>query len=569
MSGDPGLSALEMLRPIVGSPEAMLFLTIVLGVLLGRLKTGGFSLGTAAGTLVVGTTFGALVGTTGPEISPTLKSIAFLLFVFAVGFQSGPQFFASLGRTTLPLALVAVTVAIAGLATTVAVAHLFSLQEGDVIGVAAGAMTQSAMLGTAYGALEGLGLPAATLQDIQGEAAIAFALTYVFGTLGVVLFCSQIGPRLIGVDLKEAARKLVADHAETPDAGQPLLDYRSLVARVFRIEAAAGKTIAEIDAALGSLAAIEHVRRGRARLALSPDVALKRGDLVAIEGYRSAIVKVAPRIGREVLAEVLVNDLLGTSVDAVIHPSLAGMPLREAVRKLGQAGHGIFLRRIRRQAHDIPVTARTVLLPGDVLTLAGPPDRLETALPAIGVKLAEGNRTDIAFLAAGLLSGVLIGLVSVTIGGLPITLSAGGGALVAGLLFGWWHARNPGGTNVPIQATQIMWDLGLAAFCALVGLTAGPQAVAALATDGPAILLAGMAVTLVPQIIGLCVGHFLLGINPAILVGALAGAQTQDAAMLAASDVAESPTPALGFTVPYAIGNILLTILGPAVVALS
>jgi putative transport protein len=227
------------------------------------------------------------------------------------------------------------------------------------------------------------------------------------------------------------------------------------------------------------------------------------------------------------------------------------------------------LRRIRRQAHDIPVTARTVLLPGDVLTLAGPPDRLEAALPAIGVKLGESNRADIAFLAAGLLCGVLIGLLSVTIGGLPIALSAGGGALVAGLLFGWWHARYPGRVNVPAAATQIMWDLGLAAFCALVGLTAGPQAVAALATDGPTILVAGVVVTLVPQIVGLCVGHFLLGINPAVLVGALAGAQTQDAAMLAASDAAESPVPALGFTVPYAIGNILLTILGPAVVALS
>ncbi|MBT2748625.1 MULTISPECIES: hypothetical protein [unclassified Lysobacter] len=560
---------LEMLHPVIASPEALLFLTVVLGVLLGRVKAGGFSFGNAAGTLIVGTIIGAMVGTAAPEISPTLKSIAFLLFVFAVGFQSGPQFFASLGRASLPLALLAVVVALTGLVTAVTVGHLFHLGQGDVIGLTAGALTQAAMLGTAYGALGGSGISSNVLQQVQSQAAVAFALTYTFGTLGVVLFCSQIGPRLIGVNLKAAAREHETEQEDASATDDPLLDYRSLVARVFRVGAAQGKTVAEVDATLTGLAAIEQVRRAGAALAPSPDLELQRGDLIAIAGYQSAIVKAAPHIGEEMLAETLVNDLLGPSVDAVIHPSLTGITLREAAHKLGAAGHGVFLRGIQRQAHDIPVTARTVLLPGDVLTLAGPAERLDTALPAIGMPRKKSDRADIAFVAAGLLSGVLIGLITITIGGLPITLAAGGGALMAGLLFGGWHARHPDRANVPVAATQIMWDLGLATFCALVGLTAGPQAMAALAADGVTILVAGLLVTLVPQIAGLCVGHFLLRINPAVLFGALAGAQTQDAAMLAASDAAESPVPALGFTVPYAIGNILLTILGPAVVALS
>lgn len=560
---------LDLLKPLFGTPEAMLFLTVALGVLLGRQKLGGFSFGNAAGTLIVGTLLGAVFGAAVPDLSPTLKSVAFLLFVFAVGFQSGPQFFASLGRTTLPLALVAVVVAAAGLATIALVAKLFGLEQGIAIGVAAGGLTQTAMLGTAYGALDGIGLSAEALQKEQGQAAVAFALTYVFGTIGVVLFCSQVAPRLIGVNLKDAAQALVADQAKALDTGGDLLDFRSLVARVFRIDAADGLTVAQLDEKLGPRAAVQRVRRRLADLAVTPDLVLRHGDLVAIQGYRPAIVKAAPSIGREVAAEHLVTDLLGDGADVIVAPAFTGMTLHDAAAKLGEAGHGLFLRRIRRQAQDVPVTSMTVLLPGDMLTLAGPSERLAAALPLIGTRAAANNRSDVAFLAAGLLAGVLVGLLTLTVDGLPITLSAGGGALVAGLVFGWWHARHPERTNVPVAATQIMWDFGLASFCALVGLTAGPQAVAAMGAHGVSMLVAGVFVTLVPQVVGLLVGFFVLKINPVLLMGALAGAQTQDAAMLAASDVAESPTPALGFTVPYAIGNILLTILGPAVVALT
>ncbi|WP_170182083.1 hypothetical protein [Phreatobacter stygius] len=185
---------------------------------------------------------------------------------------------------------------------------------------------------------------------------------------------------------------------------------------------------------------------------------------------------------------------------------------------------------------------------GDVLTLAGPADRLAATVPLIGTLASQGNRADIAFLAAGLLSGVLIGLLSLTIKGLPVTLSAGGGALIAGLAFGWCHARRPADAPVPPAATQIMWDFGLASFCALVGRTAGPQAASALGRAGLTILVAGVVVTLLPQ---------------------LAGAQTQDAAHAGGLRSRRKPGADPRFHRPYAIGNIVLTVLGPAIVALT
>lgn len=560
---------LEVLRPIVQSPEAMLFLTVALGVRLGRLKLGDFSFGNAAGTLIVGTILGAILGGAVPELSPTLKSVAFLLFVFAVGFQSGPQFFSSLGRRTLPLAAIALVVTATGLVTALSMGRLLGLDQGSTIGLAAGSLSETAMLGTAYGALSGLGLSQDALLDAQGQAAVAFALTYVFGTIGVILFCSQLGPRLIGVDLREEGHRFDAEQAQVAVGGGQLLDVRSLVARAFRVDAADGATITQLRDRIGSLVSVQRVRRHGKDVELSPDLELKRGDLIALQGYRPAIVRAAPRIGKEVVADELVRDLLGHGAEVVIAQRFAGKTLAEAVQLLGDAGRGVFLRGIKRQTQEIPVTAQTVLLPGDILSLAGPPERLEEALPHVGESVNTGKRSDISFLAAGLFCGALIGLATLMVNGLPITLSAGGGALVAGLVFGWWHSRHPERSNVPLAATQIMWDFGLATFCALVGLTAGPQAVAALAANGALLLGAGVVVTLVPQLVGLLVGHYLLKVDPVLLFGALAGAQTQDAAMLAASDVAESSAPALGFTVPYAIGNILLTIMGPIIVALT
>ncbi len=558
----------DVTRLVIASPEAMLFLTVALGVAFGRIKRGGFSFGSAAGTLIVGTVLGALFNASVPDLSPTLKSIAFLFFVFAVGFQSGPHFFASLGRSTLPLAAIAFVVAVTGLIAVGIVIWFFDLDGGAVVGLAAGALTQTAMLGTAYGALEGMALPAGTLQQIQGQAAVTFALTYVIGVIGVILFCSQIGPRLIGVDLKALSRNLDQAQAENNEISGELLDYRALVARVFRVGVAAGSTIVAVNDMLGRSAAIERVRRDGEDLAPADELVLRRGDLLVVLGYRPSLIRAASQIGEEVAAEDMVTDLLGIGQEVVVAQAYVGLTLRQAAQHLGATGRGLFLRRLCRQNQDLPVTADTVLLAGDILEVAGSTERLAQALPLIGARLSRSPRADVAFLAFGLLCGVLIGLLTLTVKGLPITLSAGGGSLLAGLLFGWWQARRPR-SNVPQAATQIMWDFGLAAFCALVGLTAGPQAIAALTTGGLTLLAAGAFVTLLPQVVGLLVGRFVLRIDPLLLFGALAGAQTQDAAMLAACDVAESPAPAIGFTVPYAIGNILLTLLGPIIVVMS
>jgi len=159
-------------------------------------------------------------------------------------------------------------------------------------------------------------------------------------------------------------------------------------------------------------------------------------------------------------------------------------------------------------------------------------------------------------------------LIVVKAGGIPVTLGVGGGVLVAGLCFGWFHARYPVFGAMPQPAQWILTEFGLSAFAALVGLSAGPKAVAAIQQQGIALLIGGAIVTLVPIVFALYFGRFVLKIHPVILMGALGGGQTVAASLSAVCEEADSMTPVLGFTVTYAISNILLAVWGPVLVTI-
>jgi AspT/YidE/YbjL antiporter-like protein len=187
----------------------------------------------------------------------------------------------------------------------------------------------------------------------------------------------------------------------------------------------------------------------------------------------------------------------------------------------------------------------------------------------VGQILRYGDRTDVAFLAAGITAGLLAGLLSIRIGSFALTLGGAGGALLAGLICGWLRARRPTLGSFPPAAQQTLSDIGLGGFIAAIGLANGPAAVAAVEAHGLLLLSMGVVVTLVPLIMATLVAHRVLHMNPIIICGALAGAMTVDAAVTGCCERAESQTPVLGVAVPYAVGNVLLTILGPVIVTLT
>jgi len=216
---------------------------------------------------------------------------------------------------------------------------------------------------------------------------------------------------------------------------------------------------------------------------------------------------------------------------------------------------------------EVPLSPDTRIYVGDVMTLVGNTRNIERAAAHVGQILRAGDRTDIAFLAAGIAAGLLAGLFSVKVGSIALTLGGGGGALIAGLVCGWIRSRRPTMGAMPPAAQQTLSDLGLGGFIAAVGLGNGHAAWIAIQAHGLLLVGMGLVVTLVPLIVATLFAHHVLRMNPVITCGALAGAMTVDAAVTGCCEIAESQTPVLGVAVPYAVGNVVLTVLGPIIVA--
>jgi aspartate-alanine antiporter len=559
---------MDTLKWIISTtPEIFLLLAVAIGTILGRIKVHGFSIGTTACILIVS----VLLGQLGPFTFPALlRVILFSLFVFTIGYRSGPEFFASLSVRTLAQVALALAIGGTGLIIVLIFARTFALDAGTASGLAAGALTQSSVIGTASGALAQLGLAKDVLEQQEANIAAGYAVTYVLGYILTLLFVPFVAPRLMGVNLKLEAKKLEAElSGGTPPKGENLA-YRKFQARAYRVSAAAGKTVKSIEEEIGSRTVVERIVRRGADVEPHLDTILEADDDIVIAGRTAAIVAAKPIIGNEIDADEMLRAVPGNVVDVLVDsPKLHGRSVREVAERVGDSARGVFLRALTRMGREVPLSADTRIYVGDVMTLVGATRNIERAAKQVGQILRAGDRTDIAFLATGIAAGLLAGLVSFKVGGIALTLGGGGGALIAGLVCGWLRSRRPTMGAMPPAAQQTLSDLGLGGFIAAIGLGNGAAAWSAIQAHGLLLVGMGLVVTLVPLTVGTLVAYYVLRMNPVITCGALAGAMTVDAAVTGACDVAESQTPVLGVAVPYAVGNVVLTVLGPIIVALT
>ncbi|POY39025.1 aspartate-alanine antiporter [Solitalea longa] len=560
---------MEVLKHIIHeAPEFAVFFSLVLGHAVGKIKVGSFSLGSVASTLI----FALIIGQLGVSISPVFKAACFALFVYSIGFKSGPEFFGSLNRGTVKLLILALVVCVTGLFLVIVICHLLGMNKGLAAGLAAGALTESATMGTASDAINRLGLSAEETQKLSSNMAVAFAITYVLGTITVIIFLRNIVPHILKVNLKEEAKKLEASlSGEGKEISGSINPYSPIIARAYKVVFIPDsiKTAADIEFLLGDRTSVFRVMKQDKIFDCTPETSIAKGDIVAMMGNYSTVMNAEKIIGPEVNnPEVLTYN--GKLVKVVLTNSRYH---NKSIKEIaGDADahdlRGVFLINIKRQENEIPMFPNTVLRRGDVVQLMGDKAQVDKISVKIGYVEKSSDKSDLIMLTTGIVLGILLGLLSVNIGGIPITLGVGGGVLVSGLFFGWLRSKYPVFGSLPGAAQWVLQEFGLSAFAAVVGLSAGPAAIEALHQSGPELIVLGIIVALVPQVVGLFVGHKLLKLNPIILVGGLCGSQTVAAALSAVSDEAESTTPVLGFTVTYAIGNVLLAIWGPIIVNL-
>jgi len=552
---------------LVRYPELALFLVIAAGYWIGSFRIGTFSLGPVTGALFAGLAVGDFAHV---PVSNMTKSFLFLLFLFGVGYLVGPQFVQTMKRDGLKPMLLAVVVGLAGLATAVLVAKVLRLDPGFAAGLLSGALSQSAAMGTATDAINGLAIPDAQRALFVSHIAVADAVTYIFGYAGVILFVTQIAPALLKIDLRTEALKLEQALGVTRSKPGLASAWRKFELRAYRLQEQSplvGVTVAAAEARIPDHRLFIHrIRRGERLLEADPGTVLAAGDLVALSAPRQLIVEwIGPRAEEVEDRELL--DIALISVDVMlINPKLAGMTLEAASRE--SWARSVYLRSLSRGGQEIPVGAGVALQRGDLLRIVGPEPIVQTAAKSIGVIVAPSSSIDFIVLGLAIFFGGLFGvLLSFSVGGVNISLSTSVGTLLAGLLVGALRTRYPLFGQIPDGAVSLMTSLGLAAFVGLTGIHAGPIFLSALHESGIGLLLGGMAVTLVPQIVGFCFGHFVLRMNPILLLGGLTGSQTVTAAMAALQERAGSPVPVLGYTPAYPVANILLTTWGSIMVA--
>ncbi|MBP1753320.1 MAG: aspT [Geobacteraceae bacterium] len=553
----------EIVRIAQASPELLVFLALAMGYFIGKIKIKGFGLGTTASVLIAAMVLGQI----SVDVPPLLKSISFALFAFCIGYQVGPQFFGSLRKEGFNYLWITLVVAIVGLVSAMVMGEIFHFDPGTTAGLFAGAMTQSAAIGTAQGAVAHLSISDAAKATIDGNIAVAFAITYIFGTVGVIIFFKML-PGILRIDLKKEARRLeekmgLSSLSKTPGL---FLWSRLVGLRAYCVSqpGALGRKVGEIEKAFSVRVTIEKVKRGAELKIAEPDMVVQEGDILVMTGNYEGLVFAADIIGHEVDVSGIM-EIIGESLAVcVLNRDFIGKSLGDLANEPG--ARGLYLRRITRQGREIPIARDTSIQKCDVLQLVGAKDTVEKAAQVMGYPQRPTSATDLMMVGVGCVLGTLLGMVVIPIMGVPTTLSTAGGVIVAGLVAGWLRSVHPTFGQIPDAGQWLLNDLGLNLFIACIGLASGKQAIAVLQASGFNVFLAGVVVALAPIMVGVLFGKFLLRMNPVLLLGALTGARVTSAALTTLQDDAESSTLTLGFAAPYAFANFILTIMGSIII---
>lgn len=559
-------------QSLQNNPSLAIFLTLGLGFLIGQLKYKAFSLGNVTSVLLVG----VLIGQLNIPIPGPIKNAFFLLFLFSIGYSVGPQFFQSLKGDGIKQVLFACVVCVLCLLVTWGVAVMMNYNLGEALGLLSGSQTMSAILGVGTDSLSTVNASAAEKKAWVDIMPVCYAVTYVYGTIGSAYILANLGPVLLG-----GLKKVKAETAELEkqmNQGSAFSDpnyinaLRPVAFRAYKVEADffdTPKSVSDIESYLageGRRLFVERVRQDGNVVEISPDLKIKKGDEIVMSGRRQFIIGDEQWIGQEINdAELLTFP--AEQLQVTISKKGGGGKTVDQIRSMKEM-YGVSIKSITRGGATMPVLAQFKVHPGDVMTIVGLQTEVNAASSVLGYADKRSDKSDLRLIGFGIFIGGMIGLLTIHFGNVPVSLSTSGGALIAGLFFGWLRSKKPTWGSIPSPAVWLLNNLGLNMFIAVIGINSGPSFVAGLQQVGWMLFVMGAVCTTIPLVLGVIIGNKIFKFPAPINLGCCAGSRTTTASLGAIQDALGSSLPAMGYTVTYAVGNTLLILWGVVLVLL-
>lgn len=554
-------------------PVIPIFLTIGLGFWLGKFKIKSFSLGSVTAVLLVG----VIIGQMDIKIGAPLKSLFFLLFLFAIGYRCGPQFAGAIRGQGLKQIAFAVVVCLICFITALICAKIMGYDAGVAVGLYAGSQTLSPVIGVATDTIGSLPVSEAQKTAWVDIIPVCYAVTYVYGAIGAVWILGTLGPKMLGglekvrMQTRELEEKL--SHSTLSNDPAYISANAPVVFRAYRTTAdhfAKPQTARQIEAhfaKLGRRVFVERIRSASGAISeAKPESMVAQGDEIVLSGRHEFIIGDESWIGPEVNDPALLS-FAATRTRVMTTKKCAGMTVDELRRQPYM--YGVIIESISRdEGFEVPVLPGTNLMVGDMLTIVGLPQEVRLAVPQIGIEEKPTDHTDIIFLCLAIALGAFVGTWAVRLGGVPVSLSTSGGALVSGIFFGWARTKYPSVGAIPEASLWLLNNLGLNMFIAVIGIQAGPSFVTGIREVGFMLFVMGLFATSIPLFLAIWIGDKIFKFHPAINLGCCAGGRKTTPGIGAVTSALGSSVPALGYTITYAVANTCSIFLGVAMVLL-
>ncbi|MGF1686179.1 aspartate:alanine antiporter [Photobacterium japonica] len=545
----------------------LLFVVLAVGLSAGKIRIANMQLGNSIGVLITALLF----GNAGFTFNAEALNIGFMLFIFCVGIEAGPNFFGIFFRDGKHYLMLAMVVVVSAVAITALMSNYLDLGLGMATGLMAGSLTATPVLVGAKDALLS-GLTDVTdptaIQQIVDSVSVGYAMSYLIGLVSVIML-ARLMPMLQKQNLAESSQQIARERGIGESAQRKV--YLPII-RAYRVGPELinwidGRNLRELGIYRQTGCYIERIRRNGILANPDGDAILQEGDEIALVGYPDSHARLDPsfRNGKEVFDRDLLDLRIVEEEIVVKNANIAGKRLSE----LNLSEYGCFLNRVVRAQIEMPMDHNILLSKGDILQVSGEKSRVLGLAERIGFISVHSQIADLIAFCCFFILGLLVGSITMTFGHIAFGLGSAAGLLIAGITLGFLRANHPTFGYVPQGALNMAKDLGLMVFMVGIGLSAGSNLFASLENVGIMVFVVSLMVSVIPVVLAYLFGAYVLNMNRALLFGAIIGARTCAPAMDMINEHARSTIPALGYAGTYAIANVLLTIAGTLFVILN